>query len=286
MLTRLRSFLAQLHWSRTFRAGGVVTWMQEPAVRRAINRAITGSENRWPMEWLQERYVPQPQARGLSLGCGTGALERDVIQKGICESVLGLDLAPAVLALAEEECQRAGLGGITYRRADLNRLDLPPQSFDIAFFHQSLHHIEDLDGCLAAVRSALVPGALLYLDEYVGPSRREWTNARIHAARAVYSELPAAVKRVRRVRFPIDRRDPTEAIRSSKILPTLTRHFTVREQRDYGGNLLAILYPNMALDRVSSDERQAILTTILGTERTLLARGVPSYYAVVVAAAE
>ena len=65
-------------------------WGAQPLVRRAINRRVTGDPNRWPMEWFAEAYAKKPFSRGLSIGCGSGLLERDVLAKGICEAMEGI----------------------------------------------------------------------------------------------------------------------------------------------------------------------------------------------------
>ena len=80
--------------------------------------------------------------------------------------ILGVDLLEEALERARGLAREAGMAGIDYRRADMNRLQISPagcqealqleeNAFDIVFFHQSLHHVENLEGCLAAVRRAL-----------------------------------------------------------------------------------------------------------------------------------
>ncbi|HXO26698.1 MAG TPA: hypothetical protein VOA80_05110, partial [Thermoanaerobaculia bacterium] len=52
VLGRWRPHAIGRYWSRAFAAGGVETWLVEPAVRRYVNAAVSGSPDRWPMEWL------------------------------------------------------------------------------------------------------------------------------------------------------------------------------------------------------------------------------------------
>ncbi len=49
--------------------------------------------------------------------------------------------------------------GITYRRADLERLDLGDQQFDFAYSSLALHYIDNLSGLLAEIHRALAPGS-------------------------------------------------------------------------------------------------------------------------------
>src|ERR1700716_4116665 len=54
-------------------------WGAQPLVQRAINRRVTGDPNVWPMDWFARRYTPVPAPLVLSVGCGSGILERDAI---------------------------------------------------------------------------------------------------------------------------------------------------------------------------------------------------------------
>jgi SAM-dependent methyltransferase len=225
--------------------------------------------------------VPSAFTSAVSLGCGEGALERDLRSKGLCASILGIDISTAALKLAESRAE--GINGIEYREGDLNALELPDAAFDAAFFHQSLHHVEDLDSCLSATASALRPGALVYLDEYVGPSRGEWSASLIKEASELFAQLPASVRRSRRLKLPLDWRDPTEAVRSSEILSAVSRHFRVLERRDYGGNFLSVIHPHLRLEHLEADERGALLQSMVDAERMHLAAGHGSYYTVLIA---
>jgi hypothetical protein len=61
------------------------------------------------------------------------------------------------------------------------------------------------------------------------------------------------VRRVGRIRAPLNREDPTEAIRSSQIERAVAAAFEIRERREYGGNLLSIIYPNLRRPSQGSD---------------------------------
>ena len=257
--------------------------MHEAVVRRYINESISGSSDCWPIDWLQSRF-PSRFSGALSLGCGDGPLERDLIAKGMCSTILGIDISSGALELARAKAAAVGLIGIEYRQGDLNALDLSGKKFDAAFFHQSLHHVDNLDGCLSATASALHPGGLLYLDEYVGPSRKEWTPSLLAEASRLFLSLPASVRRRRNLEAPIDRRDPTEAVRSSEILTAVERYFHIQERRDYGGNFLAVIHPHLRLDELKPAERDEVLLSIIEAEQEHLRSGAASYYTVLIAA--
>jgi len=112
------------------------------------------------------------------------------------------------------------------------------------FFHASLHHFDRLSELLGLVRRALRPDGLLYLDEYVGPSMHEWGPRLLLLPNLLYYLLPKSLRRPRLVRTPINREDPTEAVCAGEILDAVSEHFRVLDRRDYGGDLLALMYPN------------------------------------------
>ena len=92
---------------------------------------------------------------------------------------------------------------------------------------------------------ALEPDGLLYLDEYVGPSRDEWSLA--DELRLELALLPSAEERPSgRAHPPADQlRGSDRGVASSDILPAIAREFDTLEQRDYGGNLLSVIYGNL-----------------------------------------
>ena len=262
-------------------------WGAQPLVRRAINRRVTGDPNRWPMEWFARRYAPNPLPRGLSVGCGPGLLERDVIEKGICRSVEGIDFSPEAIAQARQGAQEANLSRVLdYRVGDVNALELPEEAFDIVFFHGSLHHVRSVERALAQVRGALKRGGLLYLDEYMGPSRTDWEDADWSFARSAFDALPDELKNRRELMVPIPMDDPLESVRSSAILPEVRRLFQVLEDRPYGGNILWFLFPCLDMARLREDRTDALSRLISLEDHLLERRWVESYYRVIVARKE
>jgi SAM-dependent methyltransferase len=222
-------------------------WMSHPFVRHAINRRVTGDPLVWPITALKRALDARGQRVGkaLSIGSGVGAFERTLLEQGITTDATGVDISDTILAEARRGAAAAGMN-IEYIAADARELlRARPSSFDAVFFHASLHHFDRLDDLMSAIRQALRPGGFLWYDEYVGPSRDEWTPWKLVGPNLAYLRLPRRMRRPKIVRAPINREDPTEAIASSGIVAATERHFRIAERRDYGGNLLAIVYPNL-----------------------------------------
>lgn len=274
---------AERYWSHAFEHGGVTTWMSEERCRLSINELISGSPNEWPMEWFQRVFSPDPQSIGLSLGCGDGALERDVRKKGICRQVTGIDLSARALELAADAATSEGLDGITYERGDFNDLDLETDRFDVVFFHQAMHHVANLEGCIAQIQKTLKKGGLFYLDEYVGPSRDQWTDELVAAANTVYRAFPKEMRTSRKVPYPIEEDDPSEAVRSADIVPLVEAGFEVIEKRDYGGNLLSLIHPLLRWDLMDEETHHRYIDRLIEEERSSLTAGAHTYYTVIIA---
>ncbi len=128
-------------------------------------------------EWPALRAL-LPDLRGIrvvDLGCGFGWFCRFARAQGATR-VLGLDVSEKMLARARAMTSDAA---ITYVQADLERLDLPAASFDLAYSSLVLHYIADLPDLLAKTHRALVSGGhLIFSVEhpvYSAPSRPGWS---------------------------------------------------------------------------------------------------------------
>ena len=259
-------------------------WGAQPLVRRAINRRVTGDPNRWPMEWFAARYAREPFDRVLSVGCGSGLLERDLLAKGICRAAEGIDFSEEAIAEANRQASEVGLSRrLSYRVEDIHRLSLPEDRYDAVFFHGSLHHVRSVERVLDEVRRAVKPQGLLYVDEYMGPSRSEWTPEEWSFARSAFRALPPDLKNRPELAIPLPLDDPLESIRSSAIRPEIHRRFHVLEERPYGGNILWFLFPCLDMARLRED-RTDVLSRLIALEDHLLEnRWVESYFRVIIA---
>ena len=264
-------------WDREVVAQTYASWMGHPRVRHYINSSISGSPLQWPLDWFASFLRGRTFRRGLSIGCGSGALERDVMARGLCEEIDAFDGSEVSIALAREEAHRAGHAGrIHYSVGNFNEPRLPRRKYDVVFAHQSLHHVAKLEKLFRAVLRATTPDALLYLDEYVGPSRHHWNATNFAAHRAIFDMIPEPQRLVSLLPLPIEVDDPSEAFRSDEILPQLAIGFEIAERRDYGGNLLAPMFPYL----VPTDE---LIDSLITAEQELLSSGHPSFYAILVA---
>lgn len=144
------------------------------AVYSRLPRSVEGLDGapEWPT--LRAMLPEVSGRRAVDLGCGFGWFCRWAREQGAA-SVLGLDVSEKMLAQARATVPVAG---ITYTRSDLENLELPEGSIDLAYSSLALHYIENLDRLLATVHRALVPGGQLVFSVehpiYTAPTNPGW----------------------------------------------------------------------------------------------------------------
>jgi SAM-dependent methyltransferase len=144
---------------------------------RRLGRSVEGLEGaaEWPA--LQALLPQLCGLRVVDLGCGFGWFCRWARQQGAVQ-VLGIDVSEKMLAQARATTEDAA---ITYFRADMEALDLREAAFGLAYSSLALHYIENLEGLLATVHRALVPGGRLVFSAehpiYTAPLQPGWSVA-------------------------------------------------------------------------------------------------------------
>ena len=256
-------------------------WLAHLPVRLYVNEAISRrTPSLWPMDWLRDVRGTSTWSRGLSIGCGNGGLERELIRKSLCSRVDAFDGSMVSLSVAAASAAAEGMGSdIHYFAADFNAAQLPPRTYDVVFCQQSLHHVAALEHLLSQIRRTLRRNGFLYFDEYIGPSRDAWTDAHLAAQRAVYAAIPREWRLYDEVAFPIETGDPSEGVRADEIMASVMVGFDIVERRDYGGSLLAVLVP--LIDWSVAPE--TLLVELIEEEKRMREAGAPSYYTIVLA---
>lgn len=272
------------HWTATG-----LHWTHLPEVVARITERVTGDPSLSPWEWFFQRvgrHRPLPLKRVLVLGCGQGYLERGIARLGLAESIVAIDLSPKVLALARAQAEAEGWP-IEYRQADMNRLPLgqpgfEPGSFDAVLGVSGVHHCAELERLYGTVATLLAPGGWFFLDEYVGPSRFQWSDTQLRLINELLDILPPRLRltrdgrlRAQLVRPTIEQMiaaDPTEAVRSAEIVPLVGRHFEVVALRPYGGTILQVLLAEIAQHFLAPAERP-YLEALMAAEDELCRAG-------------
>ncbi len=176
MAVKKDSERAAEHWdehaaSYSGRKTGLFFW-EVDEVMRQLNRRISGDpELEWQDYTLQRHFAGRlPLERCLSLGCGTGELERKLARAGAFRACDACDVSATSLQMAEQAAAREGFE-IGYFQADANLLELAEDRYDAVWAYGALHHFRNLEHVSRQIRSSLKREGLLCFLEYVGPSR-------------------------------------------------------------------------------------------------------------------
>lgn len=110
-------------------------------------------------EWPAIRaMLPDPSGkRVVDLGCGFGWAARWMREQG-ASAVLGIDLSRNMIARATTMTEDRA---ITYQIADLETLELPQASFDLAYSALAFHYVKDFDRLTRMLLRALTPASSL-----------------------------------------------------------------------------------------------------------------------------
>jgi SAM-dependent methyltransferase len=256
--------------------------MANTAVLMHLNERATGDPARdWLSSWAH-RWFAGNALRVLVLGCGEGWLERAVAQWPFVARIDAVDFAEHAVARAREAAR--DLPKIAYGVVDLNRDELPRDTYDVVVAHSVLHHVDNLEHAYAQIERTMRANATLILNEYVGPARFQFSDDVLSIINTLLACLGFPPKTRPTVEEMIAN-DPTEAVRSDELLAFTARTFEVMERKDIGGTILQhLLYGIVQNFRFDVPRERAILEILCTIEAMLVdQRRVPCDYVILAA---
>lgn len=221
-------------------APGHLAWMfalDHPRIRNRIYaRYLNGLD---PMSYVRRLLPAVPVAAALEIGCGGGDLALAVRSMGIASHIDAFDVAAGAITLARTKARDAKVEGLNFFVADAGGLQLEASAYDFVYASHSLHHIEKLEGMFASVHRAMKPGTLFFANDYIGPSRMQYSDAHLELVNQLLASLPES-KRVNKLandtiktrveRLPVEtylKIDPSEGVRAAEIVPVMRQYFDV-----------------------------------------------------------
>jgi len=242
-----------------FNSGEVSSnWWIIPEVKERWNKLITGDPSKTYEDLVIEYCADKRDLRLLSIGCGVASHEIRLAESGLFQEVRGVDLADNLIKQANEKASEMGVGDICrFECRDILKQPLNG-TYDAVLFHSSLHHFDHIIRFIeTSVLPLLVNNGVLIINEYVGPTRLQWTRHQLDAANSALRSIP---KKWRRTRLPgytknkvyrpglwrMILADPSEAIDSLSIRKALSANFSAEMEREYGGNLLHLVFKDIA----------------------------------------
>lgn len=143
--------------------------------REAAERFFAEHADRW--DEIRSLHIPEREVEAsilaragegpfrsmLDIGTGTGRMLELFADR--YERALGVDLSPAMLAVARANLERAGIAHARVRLGDGSNLPVLRESFDLIIVHQVLHFLDNPASVIAEAAAALASaGRLLIVD--------------------------------------------------------------------------------------------------------------------------
>ncbi|MEO0479810.1 MAG: class I SAM-dependent methyltransferase [Planctomycetota bacterium] len=215
-------------WNHSHTAGSNEgNFLNHPVVQNYLALRSSGT-NAQQLEVVIAEVKARTAPGDRILSVGVGPASKEIAIAGLIPDriFVGLDLAEQALRKGREAARAAGVTNLELIPGDFNALDLEPKTYRAILGLGAIHHVEALEDFWAACRSALIEDGVVMAQEYIGPNRFQWTDAQFEAADRALQTLPDRFKphHQRAYRMDPDRLakvDPSEAVRSADILPTL-----------------------------------------------------------------
>jgi len=135
-------------WARTYDRSPW-QWMLFRPVHRAVLRQMTT---------LQGTHAV------LDVGCGTGALLREIRRRNRTVELVGVDVSPDMIAVAQSQS-----ADMTFVVAKAEGLPFPDDRFEMVTSTVSFHHWKNQIAGLREIARVLVPGGHVLLADLSGP---------------------------------------------------------------------------------------------------------------------
>ena len=208
---------------------------------------------------------------GLTLGCGAGRGERELIRNGVCRTFHGIDISENAIVAAREIAKEQNLP-LTYEVADLNFLELPEKTFDLVVAQTCLHHILFLERVAEQVWRSLKSDGYLWIHDFIGETQGQYDFKRISIMNQILAILPEKFRKNKitgRLVTEIKRPEPGhlaspfESIRSSEIVPVFQRWFTIEWKLEFDAFLRLVVPQGTRAAYLENEDTKALFETLM-----------------------
>jgi SAM-dependent methyltransferase len=208
---------------------------------------------------------------GLTLGCGAGRCERELLRSGVCRTFHGIDISENAVATAREIAKEQNLP-LTYEIADLNFVKLPVKRFDLVVAQTCLHHVLFLEHVAEQVWHSLKSEGYLWIHDFIGETQFQYDPKRVAMVNKILAVLPEKFRQntitgnvtneIKRPE-PGDLGSPFESIRSSEIVPVFQRWFTVEWKLEFDAFLRLVVPQGTRAAYLENDDTRALFEILM-----------------------
>ncbi|MDO4300995.1 MAG: class I SAM-dependent methyltransferase [Clostridia bacterium] len=115
--------------------------------------------------YIVEKTAPQKTDTVLEAAAGTGVCGRSF--SPYVRHITCLDATSAMLEIGKKECEKEGIGNITFIKGYAEDLPFLDKSFDIVISRLAFHHFTDADGIFKEMERVLKPNGKLVLVDMI-----------------------------------------------------------------------------------------------------------------------
>lgn len=270
------------HWDAPPPIPKRTRWWQSSAIVRHINRRIAGEESDGTAggdtALLRAQNGGAAFGRAISVGCGTGYHELELLRAGVVEHFDLYEIAPSRVAAIHARASALELS----ERVTVSSTDafaaVEPEQYDLVYWRDALHHMNPTLDAVAWSRRVLRTGGLFYMHECVAPSYMQWSEHQLDLAERVRRMLPpryladpyspermVPVRRTRPTIAGMRAADPSECIDSANILPSVKAVFPNAAIVPAGG-IVYMLALNDILANLDEQRDDGLLAALLGID--------------------
>ena len=229
---------------------------------------------------LSMNVQPGILKHGVSIGCGSGHKEVELLTSGLVEHMTLIEVVPDLIGAAKSIYESWNLlDRVTFVLDDFQET-LTSQQFDLIYFDNALHHMSGVESLLRQCVTALRPAGFFVMDDFVGPSYNQFSPEHYDYADRIRAMLPASAFVGENAVQPLGlltvqdwlNADPSEACDSATILPAIQALMPGARIIPTGG-LVYYLACREAYGALTSfpDRDESILRLLFELDRVLVA---------------
>lgn len=272
-----------------------VRWWEVPTIHKHVNQLICGE----PVDGVNKGLITVLKDLGLtfdhgvSVGFGNGQKEFKLLKEGLVNKFTLFELSDVLIETARKQAEISGFENrINFIKGDCFQYEFT-EKIDFVHWNNSLHHMFDVDKAVKWSHQILEIGGVFYMDDFVGPTRFQWSDEALELGTRIRKILPDMYLEnpykpgkllnktvLRPDAKKLKEHDPSEAADSDRILESVKKYFpnakiTLTGGTVYHSTLNDILH-NM--DETNLKDK-TILNLLLLIDELATKSGVESHYA-------